>query len=106
MLFGTSLGNLFLLNVIWDYSGATISKNENMDHSGEAIFKNQYLGVPDWDHSGDIIFKNQNLGPFEDQFSATLSYPSTSCKTKFGAIPRYEVLAPGTSVLPPPGLPP
>ena len=45
MLFGTSLGNPFLLNVVWDYSGETISKNQNMDYSGETIFKKTISGT-------------------------------------------------------------
>ena len=115
MLFGTSLGNPFLLNVIWDYSGETISKNQNMDYSGETIFKKKIseaiLGKPFrrtkiWTILGKPFLKTNIWDHSADQFSATLSYPSTSCKTKFGAILRYEVFGPGTSVLPPPGRPP
>ena len=126
MLFGTSLGNPFLLNVIWDHSGESIStefylgpfwrihfywmlfgtilgkpfrrtkiwtilgkpslkrrylgpfwgnhlKNQNIDHSGETIFKKNNIWDhsretisknQNMDHSGETIFKNQYLGPF------------------------------------------
>ena len=45
MLFGTILGNPFLLNFIWGHSEESISKNQNMDYSGETIFKKTISGT-------------------------------------------------------------
>ena len=90
----TILGKPFLKTNIWDNSGETISKNQNMDHSGETIFKNQYLG-PFWGKY------------FEEPKSGTI--PRTNFQPHYhtqAPVLRYKVLAPGTSVLPPPGRPP
>ena len=115
MLFGTSLGNPFLLNVIWDHSGESISTEFYLGpfwriHFYWMLF-GTILGKPFrrtkiWTILGKPFLKTNIWDHSADQFSATLSNPSTSCKTKFGAILRYKVLGPGTSVLPPPGRPP